>query len=88
MYAKYLTMRDIDVHVHILHPHTCAQVCRSSSLFRCRVMDGLPGNCVLPTTAEHPFYSASVDKSVLIIHANSAHVDVYIYSPDIKPQED
>ena len=40
-----------------------ADVCRSGVLFQCRVVDGLPGRCVLPTDAEdHPFYSPSVDK--------------------------
>ena len=40
-----------------------ADVCRSGVLFQCRVVDGLPGRCVLPTdTEDHPFYSPSVDK--------------------------
>lgn len=39
-----------------------ADVCRSGVLFRCRVMDGLPGRAVLPIDADHPFYSPSVDK--------------------------
>ncbi len=37
-------------------------VCRSGRLFRCRVVDGLPGRSILPDDAEHPFYSPSIDK--------------------------
>lgn len=39
-----------------------ADVCRSGVLFKCRVMDALPGRAVLPSDADHPFYSPSVDK--------------------------
>ncbi len=38
------------------------EVCRSGVLFQCRIMDGLPGRSILPTDADHPFYSPSVDK--------------------------
>ena len=48
--------------VHYTHTHTHTQVCRSGTLFRCRVMDGLPGRCILPTDVDHPFYYSSVDK--------------------------
>ena len=41
-----------------------ADVCRSGILFRCKVMDALPGRAMLPTDADHPFYSPSVDKLV------------------------
>lgn len=39
-----------------------ADICRSGILFKCRVMDGLPGRAVLPFDADHPFYSPSIDK--------------------------
>ena len=48
-------------HTHTTHT-THTQVCRSGTLFRCRVMDGLPGRCILPTDVDHPFYYPSVDK--------------------------
>ena len=38
------------------------EVCRSGKLFRCKVIDALPGQSILPSDAEHPFYSPSVDK--------------------------
>ncbi len=38
------------------------EVCRSGVLFQCRIVDGLPGRSILPTDADHPFYSQSVDK--------------------------
>ena len=50
----------IHTHTHTHTHHT--QVCRSGTLFRCRVMDGLPGRCILPTDVDHPFYYPSVDK--------------------------
>ena len=48
---------------HLREGVRLADVCRSGVLFQCRVVDGLPGRCVLPTdTEDHPFYSPSVDK--------------------------
>lgn len=53
-----------------------AKVVSSEILFRCRVMDGMQGRCILSTDTENPFYSPSVDHaiSVSLLHGNPAHI--------------
>ena len=49
---------------HLREGVKLADICRTGVLFQCRVVDGLPGQCVLPTDTDHPFYSPSIHKSV------------------------
>jgi ubiquitin C-terminal hydrolase len=63
------------------------EVCRNSSLFKCRVVDGLPGHCVLPTDADHPFYSPSIDKAlnVSMLYGGPAHIKLVCeWEPETK----
>jgi hypothetical protein len=63
------------------------EVCRSGILFKCRVVDGLPGRCVLPTDVEHPFYSPSVDKAmnVSMVYGGPTHIKLVCeWEPETK----